>query len=130
MGVSPLINRRTAILGLLLVILATTGFGFAASNTVPASSAGDGDETISGYTVSNVTYQLAADPANLAGVSFSLSGGARFPAAGNVKAKLVQSSNTWFNCTTVGASLPATYTCAVTGVTVLAADELRVVAAQ
>jgi hypothetical protein len=130
MGVSRVINRRTAILGLLLVILATAGFGFAASNTVPATSAGDGDEAISGYTVGSVSYQLAADPANLAGVSFELSGGVGLPPAGNVKVKLVQSGGTWFTCNTADTALPADYTCAVTGVTVVAADELRVVAAQ
>ena len=42
------------------VILGTIGFGFAAANTVPASSAGDGSGAISGYTVSVVAYGLNA----------------------------------------------------------------------
>lgn len=131
MGVSRVINRRTAVLGLLLVILATAGFGFAAGNTVAPSSAGDGEEVISGYTVGNINYDLdAIDPANLAGVNFELSGGVGLPPTGNVKVKLVQSGGTWFDCSTSDVTLPADYSCTVTGVTVLAANEFRVVAAQ
>lgn len=127
MGVSRLINRRTAILGLLLVILATAGFGFAASNTVQNSRAGDGYAVISGYNVTNIDYTLEADPANIDSVSFQLAGGATVP--GDVKVKLVNSSSTWFSCTTT-ATMPTTATCDVSGVTVLAADEFRVIAAQ
>ena len=35
----------------------TAGFAFMASNTAPLTSAGEGANTVSGYTVSNVTYQ-------------------------------------------------------------------------
>jgi hypothetical protein len=128
MGVSRLINRRTAVLGLLLVILATAGFGFAASNNVQPSRAGDGYAAISGYNVTQIDYTLGANPADIASVSFQLAGGATAP--GDVKVKLVNSSSTWFDCTQGGTTLPATYTCTVTGVTVLAADEFRVIAAQ
>lgn len=131
MSVSRIINRRTAVLGLLLVILATAGFGFAASNDVPASSAGDGMDTISGYTVTGITYDLDdTDPGMIAGVGFNLSGGVGLPPTGNVKVKLVQTGGSWFTCSTTDTALDADYTCAVTGVTVLAANEFRVVAAQ
>lgn len=132
MGVSRVINRRTAVLGLLLVILATAGFGFAAGNTVADSSAGDGQKVISGYTVDTITYNLDdTDPGYIEDVSFKLSGGAGIPAAGNVQVKLVQSGGTWYDCTTSASGLPATYTCDTeSAVTVAAANEFRVVAAQ
>jgi hypothetical protein len=38
------------------VVLATSGFAFMASNTVAASNAGQGEQAISGYDVSNVHY--------------------------------------------------------------------------
>ncbi len=128
MAVSRVFNRRTAVLGLLLVILATAGFGFAASNTVQTSRAGDGQATISGYNVTQIDYTLETDPSNIDSVSFQLAGGATAP--GDVKVKLVQTGTTWFNCSQGGTTLPATYTCDVSNTTVLSADEFRVVAAQ
>ena len=118
-------NKIFFLLGLLVV----GGFGFAASNTVPASSAGDGEAVISGYTVSNVTYGLASDPTLLDSVSFTLSGGVGTPPPGNVQVKLVEVGGAWFGCS--GGALPSTYTCAISGsVAVLDADELRVIAAK
>lgn len=38
------------------VVLATAGFAFMASNTVAQSSAGQGQATVSGYTVSGINY--------------------------------------------------------------------------
>jgi hypothetical protein len=38
------------------VVLATSGFAFMASNTVAQSSAGQGQATVSGYTVSGINY--------------------------------------------------------------------------
>ncbi|HYI15729.1 MAG TPA: hypothetical protein VEX37_10075 [Thermomicrobiales bacterium] len=129
MGVSRIINRRSAVLGLLLVILATAGFGFAATNSVQPSRAGDGQAAISGYNVTQIDYQLVAgDPTNIDSVTFQLAGGAVAP--GDVEVKLVSTSTAFFDCTQPGTALPATYTCDITGVTVLAADEFRVVAAQ
>ncbi len=129
MGVSRVINRRTAVLGLLLVILATAGFGFAASNSVPESRAGDGEGVISGFTITNISYSVnTTDPSMLSEVSFTVNGGTVVP--GDVWVTLVDGSTTWDDCTaSSGATMPANFTCAV-NVAVLAADELRVVAAQ
>ncbi len=130
MGVSRVINRRTAVLGLLLVILATAGFGFAASNTVESSSAGDGATTISGYAIADIDYTLAGDPSTIQSVSFTLNGGVGDPDVGDVKVKLDSTvANQWFDCT--GGGVGTTYTCTVGGaVTVAAADLFRVVAVQ
>ena len=49
--------------GMLVIalILAASIYGFAAANTVPGTSAGDGSGAISGYTVSNIVYGLNSD---------------------------------------------------------------------
>jgi hypothetical protein len=127
MGISRVINRRTAVLGLLLVILATAGFGFAAQNTVNESWAGDGTGDISGYTVSNIRYTLnTTDPAELNGISFDLTGSAVVPL--QVKARIV--GEAWSPpCTTTSTSMPANFVCSISGA-VLDAENLQVVAAQ
>ena len=111
----------------LLLILSAVAYGFAAANTVPASGAGDGAGAITGYAISNVQYSLnATTPANIDSVSFTVTPGGGAGAPTTVKAKLVSSSTTYSPCSLSG----STWTCAFTGVTAAAADELRVIAAQ
>jgi hypothetical protein len=111
----------------MLLILSAAAYGFAAANTVPASGAGDGAGTITGYTVGAVKYNLnATNPANIDSVSFTLAPVGAAGAPTTVQAKLVSTSTTYSTCTLAS----ATWTCNVTGVTALAADELRVIAAQ
>lgn len=115
------------VLGVLVVLLVTVSFAYAAANTVPVTGAGDGEEVISGYTVTDVHYELYdSDPSKIDSVTFSLTpdGGASEP--GTVKVKLIQEDDTWYNCT-----YTTTWSCSIGGaVSVLEADELRVVAAQ
>lgn len=112
----------------LTLILSTVAYGFAAANTVPSSSAGDGSGTITGYTISGVNYTLnATNPANIDKVTFTVTPASGASAPVTVKAKLVSSSSTYSTCVNVGGT---TWDCTVTGVTALAADELRVIAAQ
>jgi hypothetical protein len=128
MGISRVINRRTAVLGLLLVILATAGFGFAATNNVQNSRAGDGYAEISGFNINGIDYNLVSgDPTMIDSVTFVVNGGTVVPE--DVHVKLVNADTTYTPCTTSNASMPATFTCDV-NVAVLAADELRVIAAQ
>ena len=115
--------RSTKLFVVMLVVLvfATAAFAFAASNTVPASYAGEGASVTSGYTVSNVVYNLnAATPSNIDSVAFTLNA-----AASTVKVRLV-TTGSYFTCTNVGLN----WTCNTAGVTVAAADEFRVVATQ
>jgi hypothetical protein len=117
-------GRRLAVLAI-FAIVAVSALGFAASNTVPTSNAGDGFGTISGFTASDVHYGLdATDPTVIDTVEFTL---APAPAASaTVKVRLDASTTDWYNCTMSGADA----TCSVGGaVAVLDADELRVVAA-
>jgi len=115
-------RRRYALAALLAFIVATSAYAYTAANTVPATKAGDGQGTISGYVVSSVKYTLdTTNPANIASVAFTLDA----PAT-EVKAKLVSSSTSYQNCTiTGGTSVTCTF---ATQPTVLAANELRIIA--
>ena len=115
-------NSRTfkVLLAVMVVmILAGAAYAFAAANTVPATKAGDGSGTISGYTISNVVYNLnPTDPSTMDSVNFDLSA-----AAVTVKIQLV-TAGAWYDCT----PLSGGWTCDTTGVTVVSIDQLRVVA--
>lgn len=115
---------RIAALSAVTIAALATVFGLTASNTVPATRAGDGSGTISGYTVSSVAYTLnSSNPANIDQVAFSLDA---TPGAGAaIRVKLVAAGSTWYTCSNTGTSV----TCTTTSpqATVSAADELRVV---
>ena len=108
-------------------LLGAAIYGFTASNTVPASKAGDGSGAISGFVISNVKYNLnSTNPANIDSVTFDLDS---TPPAGSVlQVKLVAAGSNWYSCTNVVAAVTCTTT--APQATVAAADELRVVVAQ
>jgi len=120
---TPKRTRRLAAVAI-IATLAVASLGFAASNTVPASKAGDGSGAISGYTVSAVHYNLnSTDPASIDAVTFTLDSE---PASGStIRVKLVAAGTTWYVCTNVTTAV----TCTTTGATVATADELEVVVA-
>jgi len=103
-------------------VLGIGTYAFTATNTVPASYAGSGSGTISGYTVSSVQYVLAtANPSNIDKVTFTLDASATV-----VKAKLLSSSSTYTDCTISGGT---SVTCDFSpDVSVTSADQLAVVA--
>jgi hypothetical protein len=127
MGISRVFNRRTAVLGLLLVILATAGFGFAATNNVQNSRAGDGTGAIAGYSVTNIHYELDAnDPSQFASVSFDIAGGQAVPDTVRARA----GAGPWSApCTVPDSNDPDRFTCVISGA-VAPAETLQVVAAQ
>lgn len=102
-------------------------FGYAASNTVPESGAGDGANTISGYTVSAVKYNLASNSTDIDSWQFSLTPIGGNPAPTVVRSKIVATSTTYVTCTLA----TSTWTCdPTTNVSVASADDLRVIAVQ
>jgi hypothetical protein len=104
-----------------IVIVSVAAYAFAAANTVPDTKAGAGSGTVSGYTISNIVYNLnATDPTDLDSVDLTLSA-----AASTVKIKLVAAGSTWYDCTVVTGN---DFTCVTTGATVSSMDELNVVA--
>ena len=65
---------RSIIILIVALVFASTAYALAASNTLAdAGKAGDGSNTVSGYSVSGVTYNLdALDPSLIASVEFDL----------------------------------------------------------
>jgi hypothetical protein len=109
------------VIALMAFVFATVATAFAASNTVPTSSAGEGAGTVSGYTVTNVHYELnASNPASIDYVSFTLNASAT-----TVKIKLVAAGSTYYSCTNTSGN---SWQCTTAGATVQPADELRVIA--
>ena len=117
-------SSKMFVVVLVVMVLATAAYAFAASNSMPlTSNAGEGDVAIGGYTVSNVTYTYStADPSMITFVDFDIT-----PAAGKASISLVDGTALYVPaCVDGGGGL--SWTCAVSGVSVLSADELRVVA--
>jgi len=117
---------RSLRLATALVVAGVIGVGtyaYTASNSVPATQAGEGATAISGYTTSGVQYTLnGTDPTKIDAVTFTIS-----PTTGTVKAQLV-SAGSWYSCT----NSSGTVSCATTSpqATVTTANQLTVVAAQ
>ncbi len=96
-------------------------YAFASSQS-EAKVSGEGAGTISGWTTSNIHYQLSDDPAFVKSVGFDLDA-----PAGTVSVKLSSQSTVYANCTNLNAyhwqcDFPS-------GVSLTSLDELRVIAA-
>jgi hypothetical protein len=117
-------RRAVVAAGALVAVLSVSGYAFTASNTVPNASLGQGSNTISGYAVSSVAYNLdASTPTNLDSVNFTIS-----PAtATSVKIQLV-AAGSWYTCTNTAGAV----TCPTTSpqATAATATALNVVASQ
>ncbi len=119
------VHGRARLAGAVIVaaVLAVGAYAFTATNTVPGTSAGEGSGTISGYTVSNVQYQLnATTPTNIDSLTFTLSA-----TAATAKAKVVSGSTTYTSCTIAvdGVSVTCNFS---PDVAVTSADQLSVIA--
>lgn len=115
-------NFKVLLIIAVVVVLAVSSYAFAAANTVPDTQAGAGAGDISGYTVTDVVYNLkSSDPTALDSVDFTLSA-----TATQVQIKLVAAGSTWYDCAVVTGN---DWTCTTTGATVSTMDELNVVAA-
>ncbi len=113
-------NMKVILVLVAILVLAVVVYAFAAANTVPATKAGDGSGAITGYTVSNIVYNLnGTDPSTLDSVAFDLSA----PAV-QAQVQLV-TGGTWYSCTISGGTA---VTCNTAGLTVSSIDQLRVVA--
>jgi len=127
MLLSRVLKIRYLAVVMLVLIVAASAYAFAAANDVPESGAGDGNSTISGYTVTNVTYVLnSTNPANIDTAKFNVAPTAGASAPVTVKIQLI-TNGSWFGCSVVSGTQ---WSCAISGVTALAANNLRVVAAQ
>jgi hypothetical protein len=117
-------GRRVLGSFLLVGLVATGAYAFTASNTVPASKAGDGTGAVSGYVLSSVHYGLnGTDPTKVDSLTFTLNS---TPVAGStIKAKL---ASTWYDCTNSAANVTCDTTVG-TQATVQPVTSLQVVVA-
>ena len=120
-------QSKLVLVVLLVMVLSAASYAFAATNTVPASVAGDGKGAIAGYAVSGITYVLdTTNPSLIASVKFTLD-----ETAATVKAELSNTAGTitaWSSACTLTTGV---YTCTFgSGFNVVDAFSLRVVAAQ
>ena len=117
-------SSKLFIVVMVIMMFSTAAYAFAASNTMPATSnAGEGEVVIGGYTVSGVTYTYStANPSQISSVAFTIA-----PAAGKASVSLISGvGGTLQACVDGGGG--TSWTCAISGVSVLNANMLRVVA--
>jgi hypothetical protein len=123
--ITSILRVRFIAAAALALVMATAAYGFAASNTVPATNAGEGSGTVSGYTASNVVYVLeTADPTKLDTVTFTLTGATT---AGTVKVQLV-SGGTWYTAANGGSGDDWTVDPSAGSLNVNAVNTLHIVA--
>lgn len=92
---------------LVVVVLAGSAYAFANANTVPGSAAGYASSTVSGYTVSNIVYDLnESNPTLVDAITFSVS-----PSSGTAEAVLVKvqtdTGGSWKTCSLAAGVAPA-----------------------
>ncbi len=111
---------RFFLFGILAGIVILPIHAFASSNTgTPAG--GEGAGIISGWDVSNISYEPSSDPTRVVRVEFDLNGPAR-----NVSGKLVSGDSTYYQCANTGAYH---WQCDLAGgVEISSMDEVRVIA--
>ena len=125
---SKLIHNRyrvLAILVLMLIIGAAT-FGFAEANTMPAAYfAGEGNSTVSGYTVTVLKFNLnAGNPLQFSTMTFHLNGPATTVYVG------LDGASNWISCTPTDDAGETDVSCTLTGVAVGPVTSLYISAVQ
>jgi len=100
-------NFKVLLIALVAVVIAGSAYAFAAANTVPDSAAGYKANTVPGYTVTNIVYDLdATDPTIVDLITFDIS-----PTSGTVVAAIVKvqtaAAGSWTNCTLAAGTPPA-----------------------
>jgi len=129
-------NRKKMVIGFAVIavlVIAGSAYAFTASNTVPATTAGAGAGSVSGFTVTNLHYALnATTPTNVDSLTFTISPAVPSTSSGKVivSAALSTGGPNTYTCTTDTAG--TSVTCAttspqltaalLTGVTVVAAQ--------
>jgi hypothetical protein len=96
---------RGVVIGLALGVAAAIGLGtyaFTASNTVQQTNVGAGSAAVSGYTVSNIHYNInATTPTNVDSLTFTIS--PTLPSSGSgtvvVSVELASGGSTRYTCT-------------------------------
>lgn len=123
--VKRILHPRTILILLVVFVMSSIAYGFAAANVVPESGAGDGEGVVSGYTITNIKYDLDdTNPREIDAVQFAINPTTSAPNATNVK--ITFDGSNWTNCDTDSVPLIVCTMSAI--VTVESVDNLRVVA--
>jgi len=78
-------------------ILGTSGFAFMASNSVAPSYAGDGVNTVSGFSITNISYHQASG--DLTYVNFDADPGATHNSSNDpAESQITFDGTNWINC--------------------------------
>lgn len=106
-----LLQPKILAVALILLSLSVIAYGYAAANVVPESGAGDGSGTVSGYTISNIDYNLlASDPTKIESLTMDVAATSGANAPDDVRIT-VDSGTTWITCT---GPVTNTWTCTFT----------------
>jgi hypothetical protein len=112
---------RLKIIALFFVIAFYSVYAFAASKTNERQAGGEGASPISGWTVSNVHYQLGQDSSTIAAVEFDLDS-----SAARVQVSLNSSSAVFYSCENISGTH---WLCNIhSQVSIASAHEFRVIA--
>jgi len=89
---------RNIVLIAVLLAGAAIVYGFAAANVVPETGAGEGQGTVSGYTITNIDYSLlSSNPGKIDEISFDVAPTSGAGPAGQVQIT-VDAGTTWVTC--------------------------------
>ena len=127
------LHLKVLVAAVAALVVAAGAYAFTAANTVPATTAGAGSGAVSGYTVTNLHYNLnATTPVNIDSLTFTVSPVIPSTSSGKVLVQAVLSTGgpNSYTCTTT--TTGDVVTCATTAPQ-LTADKLTsvtVVAAQ
>ncbi|MBI5838638.1 MAG: hypothetical protein HZB19_00920 [Chloroflexi bacterium] len=107
---------------LMVIVIGASAYAFAAANTIPDSNAGYAATVVSGYTVSNIAYNLNTDPTKIDTITFDIApSGANTAAAVTVKIK-TGAAVAWKDCTVAAGAVTCTYATPINVVDVTALD--------
>lgn len=122
-------NFKVLLLALVVIAVAGSAYAFAASNTVADSAAGYKANTVPGYAVTNIVYDLdVTDPTLVDEITFAIS-----PSTGSSVAALVkiqtEDAGTWTDCTLAAGVAPSMdVTCTFGALTLEEVTALNIVA--
>lgn len=106
---------RIVLVAVVAAVVAGGAYAFTAANTVPATNAGSGSGTVSGYTVTGIHYSLdSTTPNNINSMTFTISPAVPSTGSGKVivQAALTSGGPNNYTCSTDSAG--TTVTCATT----------------
>jgi hypothetical protein len=103
-------------IAMLVIVLASGFYAFAAANTVEASAAGYTGTEVSGYDVTAIVYNLnATDPSLVDTINFTVTPTTGLTVAAITKIQ-TETGGTWTDCVvTPGTAPSATVVCTITG---------------